>query len=162
MEYGPIMPLDQNPHLTVTRFGCVSLSMYACGFSVTQMYIDAKIKMSFIWKDDFFLTKSPLSASRSQAVFYSFVQEYTQPYSFGGRKKQIICQIRHELSVTIHEISSSWKKKTLGGCPYINAVLCLKLKMMDNGFLIYATDRGKIYICFFYSSREHRAGPHRG
>ena len=32
------------------------------------------------------------------------------PYSFGGRIKLIICQIRHELSVTIQEISTSWKK----------------------------------------------------
>ena len=30
-------PLDQNPHQTVTRFGCVGFSMYACGFSVSQM-----------------------------------------------------------------------------------------------------------------------------
>ena len=37
----------------------------------------------------------------------------TQPYSFGGRIKLIICQIRHELSVTIHEISTSWKKKNV-------------------------------------------------
>ena len=33
----PIMPLDQNPHQTVTRFGCVAFSIYACGFSVPQM-----------------------------------------------------------------------------------------------------------------------------
>ena len=43
------------------------------------------------------------------AIFPSVVQAYTQPYSFGGRIKLIICQIRHELSVTIHEISPSWK-----------------------------------------------------
>ena len=30
----------------------------------------------------------------------------------------IIYQIRHELSVTIHEISTSWKKNTLDGGPY--------------------------------------------
>ena len=35
---------------------------------------------------------------------------YTQPYSFGGRIKLIICQIRYELSVTIYEISTSWRK----------------------------------------------------
>ena len=40
----------------------------------------------------------------------SVIQEYTQPYSFGGRIKLIICQIRHELSVTIQEINTSWKK----------------------------------------------------
>ena len=31
------MPLDQNSHQTVTRFGRVGFSMYACGFSVSQM-----------------------------------------------------------------------------------------------------------------------------
>ena len=33
----PIMPLDQNPHQRVTRFGCVGFSIYACGCSVPQM-----------------------------------------------------------------------------------------------------------------------------
>ena len=42
-------------------------------------------------------------------------EAYTQPYKFGGRIKLIICQIRHELSVTIHEISISWKKTLVGG-----------------------------------------------
>ena len=46
----------------------------------------------------------------SVAIFPSVVQAYTQPYLFGGRTKRIICQIRHELSVTIHEIITSWKK----------------------------------------------------
>ena len=32
------MPLDQNPHQTVTRFGSVGFPMYACGFSVSQMW----------------------------------------------------------------------------------------------------------------------------
>ena len=33
---GPIMPLVQNPHQTVTGFGCVGFSMCACWFSVLQ------------------------------------------------------------------------------------------------------------------------------
>ena len=33
------MILDQNPHQTVTRFGCVGLTMYAGGFSVPQMQL---------------------------------------------------------------------------------------------------------------------------
>ena len=41
------------------------------------------------------------------AIYPSVVKAYTQLYSFGGRIKLIICQIRHELSVTIHEISTS-------------------------------------------------------
>ena len=57
------------------------------------------------------LPKSAPSLSRSVEIFPSVVQEYTQPYSFGGRIKLIICQIRHELSVTIYEIRTSWKKK---------------------------------------------------
>ena len=52
------------------------------------------------------------------AIFASVVQAYIQSYLFGGRIKLFICQIRHELSVTIHEISTSWKK-TLNGGPYI-------------------------------------------
>ena len=44
------------------------------------------------------------------AIFPSVVQAYTQPYSFGGRMKLIICQIKHKLSITIHEVSTSWKK----------------------------------------------------
>ena len=31
------MPLDQNPHQTVTRYWSVGFSVYACGFSVPQM-----------------------------------------------------------------------------------------------------------------------------
>ena len=46
------------------------------------------------------------------------VQAYTQSYSFGGSIKLIICQLSHKLSVTIHEISTSWKK-TFDGGPYI-------------------------------------------
>ena len=52
------------------------------------------------------------------AIFPSLVQAYTQLYSFGGRIKLIICQTEYELSVTIHEISTSWKK-TLDGGPNI-------------------------------------------
>ena len=33
----PIIPLDHNPHQTVTRFWCVGFSIYACGFSEPQM-----------------------------------------------------------------------------------------------------------------------------
>ena len=49
------------------------------------------------------------------AIFPSVVQAYTQPYSFSGRVTLIICEIRHELSVIIHEISTSWKKALYGG-----------------------------------------------
>ena len=41
----------------------------------------------------------------------SIVQACTQPFSFGGRIKLIICQNRHELSVTIHE-SKIWHRQS--------------------------------------------------
>ena len=108
-----IMPLDQNPHQTVTRFGCVGFSMYACGFSVSQMRQfclftyppkskQASSEKIIFFDDDF---------QSNVAIFLSVVQAYTQPYSFGRRIKLIICQIRHVLSVTIHEISNSWRRK---------------------------------------------------
>ena len=117
------MALHQNPHQTLTRFGCVRFSIYAWGFSVPQMWqfflftYPPRSKWAFS-KKLMFLPKSTSSVSRSVAIFPSVVKGYTQPYSFGGRIKLIICQIRHELSVTIHEISTSWKK-TLDGEPYI-------------------------------------------
>ena len=53
-----------------------------------------------------------LSSSKSNiAIFPSVVQ----PYSFSGIIQLIICEIRYELSVTIHEISTSWKKTLDGG-----------------------------------------------
>ena len=79
--------------------------------TILLVYIPAKIKISFIWKDHFLLSKSPSSVTRSVAIFPSIIQAFTQPYSFGGRRKLIIYQIRHELSITIYEISTSWKKR---------------------------------------------------
>ena len=61
---------------------------------ILLVYTPAKIKMSCIWKDDYFAK----IAKSNVAIFSSFVQAYTQAYSFGGRMKLIICQIRHEVS----------------------------------------------------------------
>ena len=77
---------------------------------ILLLCLPVKIKMTFIWKDFFFLPKSASSVNRSLAIFPSIVQAYTQPYSFGGWIQLIIYQIGHKLSVTIHEISTSWKK----------------------------------------------------
>ena len=74
----------------------------------------AEIKMNFSWKDDFFSTKIAIFCKSIAGTLPSVVEGYTQLYSFGGR---IISQIRHELSVTIHEIRTCWKKKLDGG-PY--------------------------------------------
>ena len=105
---GPILPLDLNPHQTVTLFGCrwlfnVCVRVFcAPNATILFVYIPAKIKMSFIRKDCFFFCRN---RHLLQAIFPSVIQAYTQPYdySFAGRIKLIICQIRHELSVTVHE-----------------------------------------------------------
>ena len=53
------------------------------------------------------------------AIFPSVVQSYTQPYSFNGGMKLIICKITHELSVTIHEISTRWKQNVRWRSQYL-------------------------------------------
>ena len=64
--------------------------------------------MSFVLKDDFFFfAKISIFCKSIAGPLPSVVQAYTQTYSFGGRMKLIICQIRYVLSVTIHEISTS-------------------------------------------------------
>ena len=75
------------------------------------VYIPAKIKMSFIWKHYFF-SKIGIFCKSIADPLPSIVQARTQLYSFGGRIKQVICQIRHELSATIHIIITSWKKRS--------------------------------------------------
>ena len=61
------------------------------------------------------------------AIFPSVVQALSQTYSFGGRIKLFTCQIRHEQSVTNHEISTSCKK-TLDGGPNSLTFLFLRKK----------------------------------
>ena len=71
------MPLDQNLH-----------QKYA---TILLHNIPANIKMSFIWKDDFFLPKSALSVSRSQAHFPAlFKRIHNHIRSVEGRIKLII------------------------------------------------------------------------
>ena len=54
------------------------LSMYVCGFFVPQMrQFCLWAKVSFIWKDDFFMAKSASSVSRSQAHFQRCSSVYT-------------------------------------------------------------------------------------
>ena len=58
----------------------------------------------------FFFVKIGIFCKSIAGPFPNVVQAYTQQYLFGERIKLIICQIRHELSVTIHEINTSWIK----------------------------------------------------
>ena len=78
-------------------------------YTILLVYKPSKIKMSFFWKDDFFFfSKIGIFCKSIAGPLPSVVQTYIQPYSFCGRIKLIICQISHELSVTIHDISTSW------------------------------------------------------
>ena len=108
--------------------------------TILLVYIPAKVKMSFIWKDDFF-AKIGIICNSIAGPLPSVVQAYTQPYSFGGRIKLIICQIRHELNVIIHEISTSWKK-TLDGGPYTK--LTWYQRVMN--YKYYCIEIEKLYI----------------
>ena len=118
------MPVDQNPHQTVTRFWCVEILMYAYGFSVPQMRqfflftYPRRSKWASSEKMIFFFAKIGIFCKSIAVPLPKVVQAYAQPYSFGRRIKLIICQIRHELSVIIHEISTSLETKTLDGGPY--------------------------------------------
>ena len=80
--------------------------------TIFLIYIPAQIKMSFNWKDDFFLPKSASSVSQSQA---HFPELFDRIHNHIRSAKGLNCQIRHELSVTIDEISTSWKKTLNGG-----------------------------------------------
>ena len=66
------MPLDQNPHQTATRLGCVGFSMYPCGFSVPQMrqfclYTYPPRSKWASFEKMFFFPKSISSVGQSQA-----------------------------------------------------------------------------------------------
>ena len=128
-------------------FLCPKCDNFACLH--TRQY-----KMGFIWKDDFlfFLPKSTSSVSRSQAHLAKHIEAYIQPYSFVGRIKQIICQIRHELSVTIHEIRTSWKK-TLDGGPYIIILMLLWRYEFYPSYYWNTQIRVQVLVC----SQVHRS-----
>ena len=80
--------------------------------TILFVYIPPKIKMSFIWKD------------AKIGIFCKSITGSVSPYSFGRRIKLIICQIKHELSITIHEISTSWKENVWWRIQYVN--VCAK------------------------------------
>ena len=87
-------------------FLCPKCDNFAC-LHTRQDQNELHLKIWF-----FFFAKIDKS---NVAILPRVVQAYTQSYSFGARIKLIICQIRHEPSVTIHEISISRKKMFDGG-----------------------------------------------
>ena len=134
----------------MTRFGCVGFSMYVCGFSVPQM------------QQFWLFTYPPRSkwASSEKMIFFAKIgifctsiaspAAYTQPYSFGGRIKLIICQIRHELSVTIHEICTrncDWDWLDCG--PYICSTFFNNKKLLSTSNIFYFRPIWIIRMHFF-------------
>ena len=92
--------------------------------TILFVYIHAKIKMSFFWNAKIgIFCKSSKKGPLSEAC--------TQPYSFDGRIKLIMCQIRHELSVTIHKIFTRWKKTSDG------EIMCLILLKLHKKFSLH-------------------------
>ena len=75
------MPLNQNPHQTLTRFGCVGFSMYAC-------------------KCDNFAC---LHTQQDQNELHLKRLFFCQNRQLKLILKLIICPIKHEISVSIHE-----------------------------------------------------------
>ena len=106
-----------------------------------------KIKMSFIWKDDFFFAKIGIFC--------------ISPWPLSGRIKLIIYLIRHELSGNINEISSSWKK-TLDGGPNIYllykyifkgaGIICTEIRKHS---LNISTSFSQDFIRIWFSSEEN-------
>ena len=80
-------------HALVYRWGCHFISLY----SQDNEYTELTVLLFF----------------QNPYTIFAHILQYSQRCSsaytttFGGRIKQIICQIRHELSVSIHEISTS-------------------------------------------------------
>ena len=105
---GPIMPLDQNPHQTVTVLGasafqcmregflCPKCDNFAC-LHTRQGQNKLHLKRWFFVKISIFckLIAGPLS------------EACTQLHSFGGRIQLIICQIRHVHSRNKHELKKT-------------------------------------------------------
>ena len=79
--------------------------------TILLVYIPAKIKMSFIWKDDFFFL--PKSGKVMSQYFPSLLKCIKKD------KTNYLSNQTWAKSVTIHVISTCWKKETLDDRPYI-------------------------------------------
>ena len=108
-KYCLIMPLDQNPHQTVTPF------VYAGGFSVPQMrqfclFTYPKRSKWASSKKMIFLGKSASSVSRSQALHCSNV-------SFVRRKDKTDYLLNQTWAKCYHSRNEHKLKETLDGGP---------------------------------------------
>ena len=75
----------------------------------------------------FFLPKSAYPVSRSQAHFLAL---------FMRIHNHIHCQIRHKLSIIIHEISTGWKKKNVRWRTLYNILQVFSLRKKNRFFFV--------------------------
>ena len=134
------MLLDQNPHQTVTRFGCVGFLMYsnACEFSVPQMRQLCLFTPRSKWASSekmIFLPESASSVSRSHA---HLAKRCSSVY------KTIF--LRRKEKTTIHEISTSWKKNVRWRILYIIGIKLLHLVNVIKKILSLCTNK----VSFIY------------
>ena len=92
----------------------------------------------------FLSPKSATSVSRSQA---HLAKRYSSVYTtiFVRRKnKTYYLSLLYELSVTIHDISTCWKKTTLNGGPYTNVFSCVNWYLKGSVYPRYHCDQETI------------------
>ena len=83
--------------------------------TILLVYIPANIKMSFIWKDDFFCQNLHLLSVDRRPISQRCSSVYT---TISVRRKDKTNYMSNQTWATIHGISTSWKKKTLDDGPY--------------------------------------------
>ena len=98
-QYSRVYALFLAFYALVYRWGCKFLSLFSQDNERTELTV-------------LFFSQNPYAIfahflqnyhdyQTNVAIFPSVVQAYTQPCSFIGRIKLIICHIRHDLSVTV-------------------------------------------------------------
>lgn len=93
-SFMPFMPLDQNLPQTFTHFGCIGFPMYVCSFSNGTMMVLLFFQIPFEYFSH--ILKHYHDFESIVTLFQSFLQAYTQPYSFSKKNSF------HELSVAVH------------------------------------------------------------
>ena len=86
---------------TVFGFSRFALCQFLSLFSQDNEHMELTVLLIYAY-----ILQHYLDFQTNVAIFPSVVQAYTHN-TFGGRIKLIICQIRHELSFIIYEISLS-------------------------------------------------------
>ena len=108
LKIGPIVyatngqPRQWSVRTLIYRWGCQFLSLFSQDNEHTELTVPLFFQNPYAILAH--ILQHYHDFQSNVAIFNSVVQAYTQPYSLSGRIKLIICQIRHELSVTIHEV----------------------------------------------------------